>query len=184
MRVFYCDKPLVGFPLFLQQAIEHPFRCIRPSCDDMKTSDRSYRHTEGGSSTRPAEFLKGRKCPAGYQKALYTMLLQDRVMKSDRMALRMTMKIENSCIGTDSFIAAKISVTMRTNRIQLKNKAGSEAFVGMTGFEPAASSSRTKRATGLRYIPRCGKNKTTSKPGYDMDHFQNRVVKLFHMSPI
>src|SRR5690606_33816910 len=26
--------------------------------------------------------------------------------------------------------------------------------VGMTGFEPAASSSRTKRATGLRYIPR------------------------------
>ena len=26
--------------------------------------------------------------------------------------------------------------------------------VGMTGFEPAASSSRTKRATGLRYIPK------------------------------
>ncbi len=25
--------------------------------------------------------------------------------------------------------------------------------VGMTGLEPAASSSRTKRATGLRYIP-------------------------------
>ena len=25
--------------------------------------------------------------------------------------------------------------------------------VGMTGFEPAASSSRTKHATGLRYIP-------------------------------
>ena len=24
----------------------------------------------------------------------------------------------------------------------------------MTGFEPAASSSRTKRATGLRYIPK------------------------------
>src|SRR5687767_14898663 len=27
-------------------------------------------------------------------------------------------------------------------------------LVGMTGFEPAASSSRTKRATGLRYIPK------------------------------
>lgn len=27
-------------------------------------------------------------------------------------------------------------------------------MVGMTGFEPAASSSRTKRATGLRYIPK------------------------------
>ena len=26
-------------------------------------------------------------------------------------------------------------------------------FVGMTRFELAASSSRTKRATGLRYIP-------------------------------
>ena len=26
--------------------------------------------------------------------------------------------------------------------------------VGMTGFEPAASSSRTKRATKLRYIPK------------------------------
>jgi hypothetical protein len=28
-----------------------------------------------------------------------------------------------------------------------------DLLVGMTGFEPAASSSRTKRATGLRYIP-------------------------------
>lgn len=28
-------------------------------------------------------------------------------------------------------------------------------IVGMTGFEPAASSSRTTRATGLRYIPNC-----------------------------
>jgi hypothetical protein len=33
---------------------------------------------------------------------------------------------------------------------------GLEAFlvsVGMTGFEPATPSSRTKYATGLRYIP-------------------------------
>ena len=29
--------------------------------------------------------------------------------------------------------------------------------VGMTGFEPATSSSRTKRATGLRYIPKIGR---------------------------
>jgi hypothetical protein len=27
-------------------------------------------------------------------------------------------------------------------------------LVGVTGFEPAASSSRTKRATGLRYTPK------------------------------
>jgi hypothetical protein len=32
-------------------------------------------------------------------------------------------------------------------------RRGMDGFVGMTGFEPAASSSRTKRATGLRYIP-------------------------------
>lgn len=30
----------------------------------------------------------------------------------------------------------------------------------MTGFEPAASSSRTKRATGLRYIPNLNANLT------------------------
>ena len=30
---------------------------------------------------------------------------------------------------------------------------GRWVIVGMTGFEPAASSSRTTRATGLRYIP-------------------------------
>src|SRR5690606_1008029 len=35
--------------------------------------------------------------------------------------------------------------------------------VGMTGFEPAASSSRTKRATGLRYIPKWRKYKTKNK---------------------
>gem|GEM_PF-2327262 len=47
---------------------------------------------------------------------------------------------------------------MRTGFATLQNKkplASPKAllFVGMTGFEPAASSSRTKRATGLRYIP-------------------------------
>ena len=40
--------------------------------------------------------------------------------------------------------------------------------VGMTGFEPAASSSRTKRATGLRYIPKnlSGKNNKKAVPYY------------------
>ncbi len=36
---------------------------------------------------------------------------------------------------------------------QNSNKSVLSSQVGMTGFEPAASSSRTKRATGLRYIP-------------------------------
>ena len=34
-----------------------------------------------------------------------------------------------------------------------------EVLIGMTGFEPAASSSRTKRATGLRYIPQFASQK-------------------------
>ena len=29
-------------------------------------------------------------------------------------------------------------------------------MVGVTGFEPATSSSRTKRATKLRHTPKCG----------------------------
>ncbi len=32
-------------------------------------------------------------------------------------------------------------------------RKGGLSQVGMTGFEPATSSSRTTRATGLRYIP-------------------------------
>ena len=43
---------------------------------------------------------------------------------------------------------------------QAKNKFDLSCKVGMTGFEPAASSSRTKRATGLRYIPKWRKYKT------------------------
>ena len=38
----------------------------------------------------------------------------------------------------------------------LRNRLVTEVLlVGMTGFEPAASSSRTKRATKLRYISIC-----------------------------
>ncbi len=39
----------------------------------------------------------------------------------------------------------------------------------MTGFEPATSSSRTKRATGLRYIPK--KIKTPSVLGEILQHY-------------
>ena len=35
----------------------------------------------------------------------------------------------------------------------LRRLADSASAVGMTGFEPATPSSRTKYATGLRYIP-------------------------------
>lgn len=39
-------------------------------------------------------------------------------------------------------------------------------LVGMTGFEPAASSSRTKRATGLRYIPKWQSGKFIQMPAF------------------
>lgn len=35
--------------------------------------------------------------------------------------------------------------------------------VGMTGFEPATPSSRTKCATGLRYIPNTGEDYKNKK---------------------
>ncbi len=38
-----------------------------------------------------------------------------------------------------------------------------KSLVGMTGFEPAASSSRTTRATGLRYIPKLGEGEGESE---------------------
>ena len=38
--------------------------------------------------------------------------------------------------------------------------AGAKHSVGMTGFEPATSSSRTKRATKLRHIPMCKPRKS------------------------
>ena len=39
-------------------------------------------------------------------------------------------------------------------------------MVGMTGFEPAASASRTRRATKLRYIPICPMTNATSLHGF------------------
>jgi hypothetical protein len=39
-----------------------------------------------------------------------------------------------------------------------------ERSIGMTGFEPAASSSRTKRATKLRYIPMLHHHKQKPPP--------------------
>ena len=38
------------------------------------------------------------------------------------------------------------------------------SMVGVTGFEPATSSSRTKRATKLRYTPLRGANEGTRTP--------------------
>ena len=40
----------------------------------------------------------------------------------------------------------------------LRRQADSPSKVGMTGFEPATPSSRTKYATGLRYIPKTKNN--------------------------
>ena len=69
-------------------------------------------------------------------------------------------------------------------------------FVGMTGFEPATSSSRTKHATGLRYIPkRMTKlwvlkiyffpfKKTTRNTGFKVLSFTNKMPYLhFQTAP-
>ena len=58
--------------------------------------------------------------------------------------------------------AARIIYTLdkgldKNERGQSGNIPALSSQVGMTGFEPAASSSRTTRATGLRYIPFCQK---------------------------
>ena len=55
--------------------------------------------------------------------------------------------------------AARLIYSMDAGSIENKNRtkennSSLSCEVGMTGFEPAASSSRTKRATGLRYIPK------------------------------
>lgn len=39
-------------------------------------------------------------------------------------------------------------------KIETRSRSGFQNMVGMTGFEPATPSSRTKYATGLRYIPK------------------------------
>ena len=42
----------------------------------------------------------------------------------------------------------------RLGEARLRMRHASAGKVGMTGFEPATPSSRTKYATGLRYIPK------------------------------
>jgi hypothetical protein len=46
-----------------------------------------------------------------------------------------------------------LSDVARQKEARLRRKLLRRAKVGATGFEPATSSSRTKRATGLRYAP-------------------------------
>ena len=58
-----------------------------------------------------------------------------------------------SCVWTFRFFTYASTLAMQQNKKLLALPEAS-LFVGMTGFEPAASSSRTKRATGLRYIPK------------------------------
>ena len=45
-----------------------------------------------------------------------------------------------------------------------QEKPASAGAVGATGFEPATSSSRTKRATGLRYAPKFILTKNVNLP--------------------
>ena len=58
-----------------------------------------------------------------------------------------------------------IDRTVHVQKKPLTNARGLRGSVGMTGFEPATSSSRTKRATGLRYIP-SGEDKFSQNMGH------------------
>ena len=62
------------------------------------------------------------------------------------------------------------------------------AMVGATGFEPATSSSRTKRATKLRYAPTIGREECVNSGGGqaergDEGHFGPFVLGPLHGGP-
>ncbi|GAA4445141.1 recombinase family protein [Ravibacter arvi] len=74
---------------------------------------------------------------------------------------------ENETVRTFKVNEVVNAIYLIDNNLQVNKKGQNEkksvlsSQVGMTGFEPATSSSRTTRATGLRYIPfrnRVGKN--------------------------
>jgi hypothetical protein len=62
-------------------------------------------------------------------------------------------------LETDTYYQYKYSSKVKIHHlgIRIPYCVKESRRVGMTGFEPAASSSRTKRATGLRYIPKATK---------------------------
>ena len=43
--------------------------------------------------------------------------------------------------------------SQKMRKVKTRSESGFQKFVGMTGFEPAAPTSRTWCATGLRYCP-------------------------------
>jgi hypothetical protein len=55
---------------------------------------------------------------------------------------------------------------------RLRMKHASAGAVGMTGFEPATPSSRTKYATGLRYIPKTKNNNIVFTDQYKAFNFE------------
>ena len=65
-------------------------------------------------------------------------------------------------------IAGKETVTARgtpSTPVIAKPSPVKVCLVGVTGFEPATSSSRTKRATKLRYTPKIARGKVRRNPG-------------------
>lgn len=62
-------------------------------------------------------------------------------------------------IGTNIQLSLQLSSLclclnkLKDSKLNESRSALATCLVGMAGFEPAASPSRTKRTTGLRYIP-------------------------------
>ncbi len=65
-----------------------------------------------------------------------------------------------NCSATIIILPTLVAKEIINTQKSLINLEVYEAFlcflVGVTGFEPTTSSSRTKRATGLRYTPKTG----------------------------
>ena len=90
---------------------------------------------------------------------------------------RVTYNRKNGTFRTDKvnevfrYIAALNSVPGDNKKGQTSNETDLSNLVGMTGFEPAASSSRTKHATGLRSIPK------GIIPYFNKFNFQTPLIK-------
>ena len=75
------------------------------------------------------------------------------------------------------YIAALNSVPEDNKKRQSGNETDLSSLVGMTGFEPAAPSSRTTCATGLRYIPLQVSRHKIPPPSPYKFHFHTSLIK-------
>jgi hypothetical protein len=82
------------------------------------------------------------------QQLFFEIVLVFERKNENPLTLLFTGEIDVFCNNGEEKMKKPVNTVFRAIRHRFAMR-----IVGMTGFEPAASSSRTKRATGLRYIP-------------------------------